>query len=68
MKLAIRVFALVVVAAGISAASLSSSNAKVLPSHLSVTASLPVPNSVPTPGCGRRFGCVVPVSKLVAEK
>ncbi len=68
MKLAIRAFALVVVAAGISAASLSSSNAKVLPSHLSVTASLPIPNSVPSPGCGRRFGCVVSAPELVAEK
>lgn len=68
MKLAIRAFALVVVAAGISAASVSSSNAKTFPSHLSVITSLPTPNSMPTPGCGRRFGCVVPVSKLVAEK
>ncbi len=55
MKLAIRIFALSVVFAGVAAASVSSSSVRVLASHLSATDSLPVP------GCGPHIPtCSVP--------
>jgi len=46
MKLAVRIFALSVVFAGVAAASVSTSTTRPVASHLSATASLPVP------GCG----------------
>jgi len=46
MKFAIRIFALSVVVAGATAATLSSASTHAVASHLSATASLPVP------GCG----------------
>jgi len=47
MKLAVRIFALSVVFAGVAAASVSSSTTQVLPSHQSATASNPVPLCAP---------------------
>jgi hypothetical protein len=47
MKLAIRIFALSVVFVGVAAASVSNSSARVLPGHLSATASEPVPLCAP---------------------
>jgi len=46
MKLALRIFALCVVFAGATAATLSSTTTNVLASHQSVTSAFPVP------GCG----------------
>jgi hypothetical protein len=52
MKLAIRIFALSVVFVGVAAASVSNSSTRVLPSHLSATASEPMPSCAPgLPGC-----------------
>jgi hypothetical protein len=53
MKLAIRIFALSVVFAGVAAASVSNSTARaLLPSHQSATASNPIPLCYPGgPGC-----------------
>jgi hypothetical protein len=52
MKLAICVFALSVVFAGVATASTSSATTRVLPSHQSATASNPVPLCAPgLPGC-----------------
>jgi hypothetical protein len=52
MKLAIRIFALSVVFAGVAAASVSSSAPHVLASHQSATSDLPVPSCGPgVPGC-----------------
>ena len=45
MKLAVRVFALMIVIAGFAAASLSSASTKTVVSHQSATASFPVPGS-----------------------
>jgi hypothetical protein len=50
MKLAIRIFAFVVVIAG-AAASFSSSASNVVASHQSATASLPIPLCGPGMGC-----------------
>ncbi len=53
MKLAIRIFALSVVFAGVAAASVSSSTSHVIASHQSATADLPVPMCGPhVPTCG----------------
>jgi hypothetical protein len=46
MKLAIRIFALTVIAAGAAAAATTPRNAQPIASHQSATASMPVP------GCG----------------
>jgi hypothetical protein len=43
MKLAIRIFALSVVFAGVAAASVSSTTRPAIPSHQSATASVPIP-------------------------
>jgi hypothetical protein len=52
MKLAIRLFGLLVVFVGVAAASVSRSSAVVLPSHQSATASNPIPLCAPgLPGC-----------------
>jgi len=51
MKLIIRVLALSVVVAGLAAASVSSTPAHAIASHLSATAGLP------TPTCGPGMGC-----------
>ena len=54
MKLAIRIFALSVVFAGVAAASVSSNYSHALPSHQSATANLPAPSTerLPIPTCG----------------
>jgi hypothetical protein len=58
MKLAIRIFALTMVFAGAAAASVSSSNSRVLASHQSATGTFPTPNSLPAPACGPHIpGC-----------
>jgi hypothetical protein len=52
MKLAIRIFALSIVFAGVAAASVSSSSNHVIASHQSATSELPVPGCGPgIPGC-----------------
>ncbi|MGO9340624.1 MAG: hypothetical protein ACLPY1_24385 [Terracidiphilus sp.] len=52
MKLAIRLFGLLVVFVGVAAASVSHSSARILPSHQSATASNPIPLCAPgLPGC-----------------
>ena len=52
MKLAIRIFALLIVFVGVAAASVSSHSRAVLPSHQAVTASNPIPTCAPGfPGC-----------------
>lgn len=53
MKLAIRIFALSVVVAGLTAASTSSRPSHVIASHLSATASLPIPQCGPGM-CGQK--------------
>lgn len=53
MKLMIRVFALTVVAAGLVAASSSSTPASAASSHLSATSTLPLPQCGPGM-CGRQ--------------
>lgn len=57
MKLAIRVFAMLVVFAGLTAASLSSAPPLAVQSHFSATATGPGPLSLPTPPCP---SCQVP--------
>jgi hypothetical protein len=64
MKLAIRIFAMSVVLAGLSAASVSSATLRALPSHLSATASDPDPQSLPIPLCGPWVPCQPPVAVL----
>jgi hypothetical protein len=55
MKLALRAVAFAVVIAGAAAASFSSSNARVIASHQSATAGLPIPTCGPNvPLCGAR--------------
>jgi hypothetical protein len=51
MKFAIRVLALVLVFAGAAAASVSSTDARTMPSRLSATGSLPRPDGFPGPVC-----------------
>ena len=52
MKLAIRIFALSVVFAGVSAVSMSSTTPRNLVTHQSATAYFPVPSCAPgLPGC-----------------
>jgi hypothetical protein len=52
MKLVIRTFALSVVFVGVAAASISTSSVRTVPSHLSATASNPIPTCAPgLPGC-----------------
>ena len=52
MKLAVRIFALCVVIAGAAAASVTSSNTKVVRSHQAATETLPVPACGPyVPTC-----------------
>ncbi len=52
MKLAVRIFALSVVIAGAAAASVTSSNTKVVRSHQAATETLPVPACGPyVPTC-----------------
>lgn len=52
MKLAIRIFAFAVIAAGAAAASLSSSAPRTIVSHQAASAGLPVPICSPgMPGC-----------------
>lgn len=58
MKLFLRIFAVLVVIAGLSAASVSSKASAVTPSHLSVTGSVNSSMSVPYPACGGHLpGC-----------
>jgi len=52
MKLAIRIAVLSVVFAGAAAASVSSPNARLLPSHQAMGGGIPTPNSLPVPSCG----------------
>jgi len=47
MKLAIRLFALLVVVAGGAATALTPKNAQLLPSHQSATAAFPIPTCGP---------------------
>ena len=57
MKLAVRIFALSVVIAGATAASLSSSTSQVIVSHQAATAGLPLPGCGPNvPGCPKSPG------------
>jgi hypothetical protein len=59
MKLAIRLFALLVVVAGGTAATMTPKAAPVLPSHQSTAAAFPIP------GCGPGIpGCVVAPSEV----
>jgi hypothetical protein len=51
MKLAIRVFALSIVLAGVASAALAPKSAPALSSHQSATASMPIP------GCGPHIAC-----------
>jgi hypothetical protein len=52
MKLTIRIVALTVVLAGAAAASISSSNSHITPSHLAVSAAMPGPVCTPSlPTC-----------------
>jgi len=52
MNLAIRIFALSIVCAGVGAISVSSSSARTLSTHQSVTSEMPVPTCAPgLPGC-----------------
>jgi hypothetical protein len=52
MKLAIRLFGLLIVFVGVAAASVSHSSVRFLPSHQSATAANPVPLCAPgLPGC-----------------
>jgi hypothetical protein len=52
MTLAIRVFALLVVFAGLAASTVSSRSTLVVPSHQSASAAMPAPNCYPGgPGC-----------------
>jgi hypothetical protein len=60
MKLAIRIFALSIVIAGVAAASVTPKNALVTRSFQSATASMP------HPGCGPNMGC--PDPKLTSSK
>ena len=61
MKLFLRIFAVLVVIAGLSAASVSSKASAITPSHLSVTGSMSKVIMMPTPGgCGGHLpGCYV---------
>ncbi len=52
MKLAIRIFAMTIVVAGVAAAATTPRTAYVVPSHISATGPLPTPDSLPVPGCG----------------
>lgn len=59
MKLAVRIFAMSIVFAGIAAASLSSSTVKPFASHQSATATEPIPVCAPGwPGCPDDNGMV----------
>ena len=51
MKLAIRIFALSVVVAGVAAAAASPKSAPMISSHQTVTGAMPVPNCIPGSGC-----------------
>ena len=51
MKFAIRIFALLVVLAGVASAALAPKSASTFASHQSATASMP------TPGCGPHIAC-----------
>jgi hypothetical protein len=52
MKLAVRIFALSIVFAGVAAASVSSSSSRAIPSHQAAIAGNPVPLCAPgLPGC-----------------
>lgn len=53
MKLAVRIFALSLAVAGITAAASTSKTAPVLPSHVAAAASMP------TPFCGGHMACAV---------
>lgn len=56
MKLAVRIFALSVAVAGLTAAASTSRTAVAAPSHLSATSPLPAPVSF-MPACGKGLGC-----------
>jgi hypothetical protein len=57
MKLALRAVAMLVVFAGLAAASVSSATARAIPSQMSVVAGHPTPNSLPIPICGPSTPC-----------
>lgn len=60
MKLFLRIFAVLVVIAGLSAASVSSKASAITPSHLSVTGSMSKAMMVPYPVCGGHLpGCSI---------
>lgn len=54
MKLAIRIFALSVVIAGVTAAAVTPKNTPVVANHLSATASQPIPLCGPHMGCSAK--------------
>jgi len=59
MKLAIRIFALTMVFAGVAAA-VSPATTRVIPSHQSATGPLPRPDNLPGPVCAPGIpGCLV---------
>lgn len=59
MKLAIRIFAMIVVIAGLTGASASSATPNAVSSHLSATMNGPGPLNLPGPGCGPGIPCLV---------